>query len=480
MKYVENTPALGSLNISQFTIPSGQLDNGGDAATHVKTSPKWNYCHPSIAYDSVGVAGFKYWMISSILPGSVTVGSLWEDEDLFVSNDAKSWQRVRSLYESDKSYTTAQLRLPPHSLVTNSDRKYAFLPVPNVGDTIELSMPAYGSMPEIDRQTVTLIGEPFKHDPCILIDGGYVYTYHTFHLPYADRDGGKNKFFVCVRTNDGINWEVVRSDGSTMLLTEETSRQIFTKDDQGRYNYTHYTYNRGFGNPEVIKWGDGDYELFWGGNFSLKFAGSTPYTFDFSNEIQIQDLGFGNHPGLLKNGTDLYVAGTTGFYKSTNRGTSYTKYPKYPFWLGGVIGIPYKKAMCIGAGGKVIVADIERFFMPFVNIPSAGQVSSINRAHGLYLVEYPSLSDLINKATNGLNDAYVDIQLCKINHVDGTREFLPVLGNSLKTATNNVNNPLSRYKVSDMVFKAGDKLHIYATLNARQQARIVFGGIDIS
>lgn len=69
------------------------------------------------------------------------------------------------------------------------------------------------------------------------------------------------------------------------------------------------------------------------------------------NEIQIQDLGFGNHPGLLKSGSDLYVVGTAGFFKSTDKGLSYAKLSSFPFWLGGVIGIPYKKSMTIGEGG---------------------------------------------------------------------------------------------------------------------------------
>ncbi|MEQ1305106.1 hypothetical protein ABLB95_15430 (plasmid) [Acinetobacter radioresistens] len=481
MKYVNGTPTLGVLNSTAFNIPSGMLDNGGVATEHVKTYPKYDYCHPSIAYDSVGIGGFKYWMITSILPGGVTEDATWEDEDLFVSNDAKNWQRVRSMYESDKAYTTATLRLPPQAIHTATERKHGFLPCPSLGDTFEMSMPAYGGMPAVDRQMITMNDRtPFKHDPCLIIDGGYVYTYHTFHMPYSERTGGKNKFLVCVRTSDGINWDVVRTDGSTMRLTEETSRQIFTKDEQGRYNYLTYVYDRGFENPEVIKWGDGDYELFWGGNFSLKFAGTTPYTFNFSNEIPVQDKGFGNHPGLLRDGNDLYAVGSVGFYKSTDRGTTFTKFAHYPFWLGGVLGIPYKKALCKGEGGKIIVADVERYFMPFVSIPSGAQVSSINRVNLLSLYEYSSLAALVTRANEGLVDAYLDFQLCKINYQTGMREFIALQSVSLKTLTTNVNNPLSRFKLCDMNFDAGDNLHIYVTLNSRCGAKIEFGGIDIS
>lgn len=481
MKYVSGSPTLGVLNSTAFNVPSGMLDNGGVATEYAKTYPKYDYCHPSIAYDSVGIGGFKYWMITSILPGGVTTDATWEDEDLFVSNDAKNWQRVRSMYESDKAYTTATLRLPPQAIHTATERKHGFLPCPSLGDTFEMSMPANNGAPAVDRQMITMNDRtPFKHDPCLIIDGGYVYTYHTFHMPYSERSGGKNKFLVCVRTNDGINWDVVRTDGSTMRLTEATSRQIFTKDEQGRYNYLTYVYDRGFGNPEVIKWGEGDYELFWGGNFSLKFKGTTPYTFDFTIEVPVQDKGFGNHPGLLRDGNDLYVVGNVGFYKSTDRGATFTKFAHYPFWLGGVMGIPYKKALCKGEGGKILVADVERYFMPFDSIPVGAQVSSVNRLNLLSLYEYASLSDLVNKANSGLIDAYLDFQLCKINYQTGTREFIAIAAASLKTLTANVNNPLSRFKLCDMSFNAGDNLHIYVTLNSRCGAKIEFGGIDIS
>ena len=267
--YIQSTMANTKLKSQPFTVPSGQVDNP-DSIVDTKIYNNAEYCHPSIAYDSVGVAGFKYWMIASILPVGGSEGVTWEDEDLFVSNDAKNWQRVRSLYESDKSYTTPQLRLPPQALAKASARKHAFLPNPPAGDTIEISVPADNGAPALDRVNITIIPTAWKHDPAILIDGGYVYTYHSFHLPYVDRDGGKNRFIVCVRTNDGINWDVVRTDGSTMRLTEETSRQIFTKDDQGRYNYMYYAYSRGYSNPEVIKWGAGDYEFYYGGNFSFE------------------------------------------------------------------------------------------------------------------------------------------------------------------------------------------------------------------
>src|SRR5690606_21385646 len=93
-----------------------------------------DYCHPSVAYDSIGVAGYKYWMLTSILPQlSLDEGVTHEDEDVFVTNtpeDATSWKRVRSLYE-DNSDTSLTLRLPPVPAAwSNTTRRNGFLPCP--------------------------------------------------------------------------------------------------------------------------------------------------------------------------------------------------------------------------------------------------------------------------------------------------------------------------------------------------------------
>ncbi|WP_180025335.1 hypothetical protein [Acinetobacter sp. YH16049] len=480
MKFLAGTPTLGTLKPTAFTIPSGQFDNDGTLANYSSRYSKAEYCHPNIAYDSTGVAGFKYWMISSILPPNNMGDVIWEDEDLFVSNDAKNWQRVRSLYESDKSYTTATLRLPPHSLATANARKYAFLPCPANGDTIEISVPADNGAIALDRVNITLTGLPWKHDPAILIDGGYVYTYHSFHLPYVDRDGGKNRFIVCVRTNDGMNWEVVRTDGSTMLLTEENSRTIFTKDDQGRYNYMYYAYSRGYGNPEIIKWGENDYELYYGENFQFRVKGTKPYSFDFGTTYPIGPTASGNHPGLLKSGNTLYLINNNAVYKSADRGATFTKLPHYPMWLGGVSGIPYKKALCLGESEKIILVEAQRFHMQQFSMPAENQFSATNDANFMSLYEFASVAAFEGFAQNGLVDAYIDVQLCKVNLISQKREYFVMPALSLKNTTTIVNRPLQRLKVCDMDFEQGDTLHMYVTLNSRNGAKIVFGGIDVA
>lgn len=477
MKRVDGERAVGALKRTAFNIPSGCLDNP-DSFPYVNQYPKDLYVHPSIAYSSTGVAGFKYWMISSAFPPTSDGGSLWEDEDLFVSNDAINWQRVRSLYETNKSYTTSTLRLPPQTLVTNNARKYCFLPSPAMGDSLEVSVPASNGMPAQDRVMITLDQQnPWKHDPFIMIDGGYVYTYHTFHLPTQERTGGKNRFIVCVRTQNGIDWDVVRSDGSTMRLTEATSRQIFTKDAQGRYNFIYYGYDLPGSNPEIIKFGEGDYEFFYGSNFAVKFTGTTPYTFDFSNRIPIQTKAAGNHPTIVNDGGVLYLITNTGMYRSENRGASWTDLPHYPMWQGGVSGMSYKKSTCKGEGGKFLLIDVQRHT---AQAYTASTFNIINDINNMFIYEYASFTDFLNKANNGLVDAYLDLYLTKANPIKSTREViqLPYITPTLISGTGL--EVTQRLKVADIDVDAGDIVYLNVTLNSRRGAEIIFGGIDIS
>ena len=467
--------ATGSLKRNLFTVPSGSIDNPNTFADSAKY-PLYNNVHPSIAYTETPVGGFKYWMISSTYPPIADGNVLWEDEDLYVSNDAANWQRVRSMYETDKSYTTQTLRLPPQTLETVYARKNAFLPCPAAGATLEMSTPASNGLPAMDRQLVTLNGFPWKHDPCILIDGGYVYTYHSFNLKSEIFGASKGHFFVCVRTANGVDWEVIRTDGSTMLLTEESSRNLFTKDEQGRFNYLSFAYQDSRSNPEVIKYGTGDYELFWGTNFGKKYTGTTPYTFDFDTSLAVSDKGVPNHPTLQLFDDKLYLISGFGVYESSNRGVSWTLLPHYPMWLGGVGGISYKKSGCIGEGGKYIYIDTQRFLAQSFALSAFNYVNDINQ---LFVYEYASFSDFINKANEGLDDAYIDLQITRVNLTNQTREVLCLPYISATNVSGSGAGVLQRIKIADLKVEQGDMLYLNVTLNSRNGAEIVFGGIDI-
>lgn len=474
----------GKLKAKPFLVPSGMLDNEDNPLRDwEKEYTNHDYVHPDIAYDDVGVGGYKYWMIASLLPALNSGGVTWEDEDLFVSNNGTDWMRVKSLYEPSKSYHAPNVSLPQQGIEQSNSRKNGFLPCPAQGQVLEMSVPASNGAAEMDRESVTVAETlPWKHDPAIMIDGGYVYTYHSFHVPIAGRTGGKNRFVVCVRSNDGVNWEVIRADGSTMLITEETSRQIFTKDAQGRYNFMYYSYSTGYTNPKVLKYGEGDYELIYGNNYALKWKGTTPYSFDFTTSYPFKELASGNHPDILldKSNGSLYYINNDGFYISNDRGVSFTKYSNYPAWLGGLTGIPYKKAMCFGEGGKVVLVEAQRLLMPAPKrIRVSGQNSSSNRTHQVLIYTYDSIADMVSKATNGLNDGYIDLQIAKVNYETGERDsyFYPYV--STTGITSNVNNPSVAVQIGEIDVVKGDILFLYVTLNSRNGGKIVFCGLDI-
>lgn len=476
MKFVNDVRTVGVLSPTPFTVPSGSLDNP-DSFADVSRYPNYMTVHPSMAYTDTAIGGFKYWMVSSTFPPTSQGGVLWEDEDLFVSNDAKNWQRVRSMYETDKSYTTSALRLPPQNIVTTGARKNAFLPSPVVDSVFEVSFPANNGQLAVERQNFTVgNGLPWKHDPYLLIDGGYVYVYHSFNLFFKEGGAKKSHFFVCVRTSNGIDWDFVRSDGSTLRITEATSKQVFTKGADGKYNYLSYAYDNSRSNPEVIKFGANDYTLFYGRNFTEKFQSATPYGFNFDSGTAVKDLGNMNHPTLTVQGGVLYNISNYWVHSSTDRGATWIKLPNYPMWRGGVSGFNYRKSSCVGEGSKFIVADVTRNIAPAFTVDSRSVTNDVNT---MQFYEYPNFSDFLAKANIGLIDAYADLQIAKVNLVTKTRTLINIPAVSLRNSSISGNNGLQRIKVSELDMVAGDTIHFNVTLNSRNNAQINFGGIEI-
>ena len=477
MKTVADVKQVGVLKHTPFTTPSGSLDNP-NSFSFADKYPNYLTTHPSIAYTETPIAGFKYWMVSSTFPPTSEGGVLWEDEDLFVSNDAKSWQRVRSMYETDKSYTTATLRLPPQTLVTSGSRKNMFLPSPVAGGTFEVSVPVTNGLPAIDRKSYTVSSKlPWKHDPNLIIDGGYVYVYHSFNVFFDQRNDKKSHFFVCVRTSNGIDWDFVRSDGSTLRITEETSKQVFTKGADGKYNYLSYAYDDGRSDPEVVKFGEGDYELFYGRNFTTRFHGTTPYSFDFQSPAVVKDLSNMNHPTLILVGGVLYNLSNYYCHTSVDRGTTWTKLPHYPLWRGGAYGFNYKKSGCIGEGGKFIVADVVRISAQAYEVNTRAVTNDVNTMN---LFEFSSFADFLDKANNGLVDAYIDVQITKVNLDTKSRTVINLPNISLTNASLGGNLGLQRLKIAELNISTGDVIYFNISLNSRNNAKITFGGIEIS
>ena len=477
------------INATPFEIPSGQMDN---EPTGIPTERynKDDYCHPSIGYNSTGVGGYKYWMVASILPsGSVETGATSEDEDLFVTNtpeDHTSWKRVRSLYENDKSYTTTTLRLPPVPATWSTNaRRNAFLPIPKGGVSVEISCPASNGYGALDRVTKVISSSSlsYKHDPALCFHGGYVYILHTFHL-YYQGEQYLSKFLVLTRTSDGVNWESVRPDGTTYSLdSEEKVSKLFSKDENGKYNYWFYGYRNGWSNPEFVVYGANDVDFLWGENFTRRFHGTTPFNVDLTNDLGFQSLGSGNHPGCVYSPSTglLYCINGNLFAYSSDRGASFTVYPYQPNWIGGSEGLSYKKTMCIGEGGKVILFDVKRMVTKNPINTNPGLFAQTNRIHKMFTQIYPSIATMVGYATNGLDDGYIDIHIDKINYRTGTKTtyFLPYKG---ATAIGyGVNTPMQRTDLKQVIkINEGDELHVTITLNRRTGGVSFFAGLELS
>ncbi|MEH6641385.1 hypothetical protein [Vreelandella glaciei] len=461
-----------------FDVPSGQAENGsGPTPSYADTYPLANYTHPSVAYAATGIAGYTHWMIASFYPMIGGGGAIWEDEDLFVSNDGAQWLRVASLYETEKAHNAPGLRLPPTDASTTS-RKYAFLPSYEEGDILEISSPEDNGNPAVDRQVVTLEGSPFKHDPAMVIHGGYVYTYHSFHLPYDGSGQGTHRFLACVRTQNGVDWEAVRSDGSTLPLDSEVAaRQLFTKDAQGRYNYLYYAYSTNNSNPEIVKYGDNDFELIYGYNFSRKYAGTTPYNIDFSNPLPFQDVGSGNHPGVFYDGADLYLINNKGLYISGNRGGDFTQCPFSPLWAGLCHSQQYKKAACIAEGGKVLVFDIARYALPSTSILT-DQFQGSNNAHLMVHYAYGSVAEMVDYAQNGLRDGYADLEVTRLSADGSERERIITPYAGIVGTYANVNNQVQKRHLGTVTVKAGDHVTATVTLTARTGGAVRFDSLS--
>ena len=450
-----------------ISVPSGGLDNPNSIQYYQDRYRNDGYVHPSIAYTPTAIGGFKYWVVASILPQGNDSLATWEDEDILVSNDAINWQRIRSLYETDKSYTTATLRLPPNQFATSA-RVNQFLPIPEAGMQVEISTNPLSGGAVLDKQVVTIEGGGWKHDPAIIIDNGYVYILHTYHLAYNGLTANKNKFLVLTRTSNGVDWECVRQDGTTLPLTSATeSSKIFTKSASGEFNYSYNGWVDGSSNPEFVKYGNNDYELLYGYNFSKRLAGTEVWNIDFYNPLPIQDLGSGNHPGTLYDGTTLYLLNNFGFYHSSDRGVSFTKYQYYAPWQGGSTGATYKKSMCIGENGKVTILQVARYLVSGYKKNVTSSFSGIGREHCLFSEEFESITDLTDRSTNEKPMAYIDLQYSYGNKETQIRSmnFTPKATNTLQFLQYNMN--AQKVKIGELDLTGVSYLDVALSINTK-------------
>jgi hypothetical protein len=135
--------------------------------------------------------------------------------------------------------------------------------------------------------------------------------------------------------------------------------------------------------------------------------------------------------------------------------------------------------MCVGAGGKVIVADVSRMYTVAEAAPPTGSFESRERYNKTMLLEYASLSAFTGYATNGLDEGYITVQIDRVNYTAGTRSthFAPYQGNT--STSSGVNQHHQRVKLFDITIAEGDFLYTYITLMSRSGGSVSFNGLEI-
>lgn len=433
--------------------------------------------HPDICYSPDSIGGYKYWMINSNFPFGSDVK---EDADLFVGNDGQNWKRVRGAYESSDAGVGFKLPAVPW----NTEYPNALFPIPINGNTFEFAQES-----TIENGTIT---KYLAHDPFITCHGGYVIVYLIYNLALTGTVY-QHKYTVCYRTNDGVNWEIVREDGSAMPFNAENAMKIFTKTN-GVRNHHRYVYRStgasdiGFA-PQVVKVSDTEWYVYnrennlvpeTGQTMGLaRFKGTTPYTIDYTvKEIVSKNDSTG---GLLWHFGARYYNGvfyilTNGFMFTSTDGLNFTTV-QYPFFWRGMSSDLYKPSFVVGHDGKVKIAyGIQMLlasphaYAPQTTVSPAPFNKIFNgfKLCATLICEYPSLADIVARGSTPITDAYADIVLMVVSQREKTTgiHLLPCVREFSELQGINISYD--------------DEVYVSAYLNTRNGGKLNFGGVAVT
>lgn len=430
------------------------------------------WIHPDICYAPEGVGGYKYWMVNSNFPNG---NDRQEDANLFVSNDGINWIRVRGFNETNDGgvgFKTPQI----HWASNYAD---GFMSIPRNGNSFEFALSS-----TIETKTITGY---LDHDPAISYHNGYVNVYILYNLGFVNASYD-HKYVVCYRTNNGIDWEIVREDGSTMPYNQANAQLIFTKTN-GVRNHICFKYSAsGVGgldlSPQVVKVSDNEWYYYartGSSNLNLvRYTGTSPYIFDFNSP---QPISKNNATGGslwhfgMRYYDGIFYCITHGFMFTSTDGINFTTTP-YPFFWRGMSSDIYKPTFVVGHDGKVKMAY---GIQSLLAIPHAyslqNPISSIglNRAQtnvkitSTLLTEYSSLADIMNRSNSAIEDAYVDIVVMSISQRTKSTQvrLLPCLRSYLELL-----NTL------DVSFD--DDVYVVAYMNTRNGGSVEFSGVAVT
>lgn len=408
---------------------SGSQYNGANGLRGEVADSQWT--HPDSCYADVAVAGYKYWMINSVFPnGNQGI----EDGELFVSNDGLDWKRVKGANEVKLS-SDPNVILPP--VYWNSNGDNGFLPVPMFGT---FDFMREGAAPETLKTFTHL-----AHDPAIAYHDGYIIVYTLHNFGFVSNGPITHKYIVCLRTNNGIDWEIVRQDGSTMPYNETNAKLVYSTSG-GVRNHIAYWYNGGDSivgrelSPQIVKVSDSEFYLYTQNNDAradvsgghsmrlLRYKGTTPYTFDFTQyDVITKDSSIGGklwHFGAqYYNGT--YYILSNGYMFTSTDGINFTS-GAYPFFWSGLASDLYKPSFVVGEGGKVKIAygiaKRESAPNPLAVITPNNLFDYTKDKSAIYVAimatvvsEYPSLTNIIERTNARTADAYVDVSVTAVS-----------------------------------------------------------------
>ena len=441
----------------------------------------YQFIHPDMCYAPNGVAGYKYWMINSNFANG---SDPTEDTDLFVGNDGLNWTKVRGNYETDAG--GIPFKNPP--VYWNTPYKNAFLPCPIVNESFEFA-----------KDTVTetsTIKAYLNHDPAISYHNGYVNIYLIYVVGFVNSYEKDHMYAICVRTNDGVNWEIVREDGTTMPYNDVNARLIFTKTN-GVRNHLRYVYRaggtaggEGFA-PQVVKVSDTEWYYYAASKYNVtpqtgysmyvkRYKGSSPYTFDFTKpEILSKNNNTGGnlwHFGMrYYNGT--FYCMTMGYVFTSSDGVNFTT-TNYPFFWRGMSADLYKPTFVVGHDGRVKIAYGIQVSLgvphPYQvqrpkNLHNDNRISIDAKVVGTLVVDYPSLTDIMNRSNTAVADAYADVIVMSISQSSRNVRvaLVPCVRDFAEIAS-----------TLDVMFD--DEIYTITHLNARNGGKLDFRGIAVT
>ena len=270
-----------------------------------------------------------------------------------------------------------------------------------------------------------------KHDPEILIEGGYLYLYnfYNFYEPIegSEYDASKqHRFVVVFRTNNLIDWEICRTDGSVISATSSNILEIFTQSSvDGKNNYIRYfnwidNPDTEDSNMQVVKDENSgawyayykDYGVYTNSNIGIKrYTGTSHLNFNWDTSVYCQsstNTRSQEHEEIFFY-NDKYYYITADFIHESDDGINFIQLPNLPIPILNT-GNGYKTDVCIGANGNVFVAN-SCIAKAYNRTRAESPYKSGRNDVATLIFKLSSFQDIIDFAKNGKDFASLSVHI---------------------------------------------------------------------